>query len=97
MKLSGSVTVLILAVVGRSSGLAAQATGTMQVVATVTTGGPAWAGLTQAQGMARQIGATGTIVEPRRVDASLARVELRPPRVVGASTPPAIEIHYLRN
>ena len=57
MKLSGSVTVLILAVGGRSSGLAAQATGTMQVVATVTTAGPAWAGLTQAQGMARQVGA----------------------------------------
>ena len=97
MKLSGYVTVLCLAAVGRPSGLAAQATGTMQVVATVTTAGPAWAGLTQAQGMARQIGATATFVEPRRVDASLARVELRSTGVVGASSPPAIEIHYLRN
>ena len=94
MKLSGTVTVLCLAC---PAALAAQATGTMQVVATVTTAAPAWTGLTQAQRMARTLSADSLVAEPRRVESSLTRVELRSSGAPGGSAPPAIEIQYLRN
>ena len=99
LKVSGTVTVLCLAGLVRPSAIAAQSIGTMQVVANVTGADAAWAGLSAAQQIALESAATPMAGESRRVDLSLACIQLEVPAGAPASDPaePAISIQYLRN
>jgi hypothetical protein len=99
LKVSGTVTVLCLAGLVRPGGIAAQSTGTMRVVANVTGADAAWAGLSAAQQVARELAATPTAGGARRVDLSLTHIRIEVPVRTRASDPvqPAISIQYLRN
>ena len=99
LKVSGTVTVLCLACLVRPGVIAAQSVGTMQVVANVTGADAAWAGLSAAQQVAREFGATPMVGGARWVDLSLPYIQVEvsagPP--AGDPVQPAISIQYLRN
>ena len=99
LKVSGTVTVLCLAGLVRPDTIAAQSTGTMQVLASVTGAAASWAGLSAAQQIAQEVAATPGAGEARRVDLQLAYIRLEVPAGTTAfgSAPPAISIQYLRN
>ena len=99
LKVSGTVTVLCLLGLARPAAIAAQAIGTMQVVARVTPAGASWAGLSAAQQVAREFATTPNAGGPRRLDLSLSQVRLEfpPPNPAGHPVQPAISIQYLHN
>jgi hypothetical protein len=97
-RLSGTVTALCLLAAIYPASIRAQSSGTMQVTAVVVPADPAWAGLSAAQGMARDLGGD-TAGDSRRVDLPLATVKLEPrgEAAAGDAARPTISIQYLRN
>ncbi len=95
--MSGTATVLCVVGLARPSESAAQAIGTMQVIATVTPADISWSGLSAAQQIARDFVMTHGAGEVRRVDLPLIHIDLETPDPPGGSAQPAISIQYLRN
>src|SRR5262245_27522328 len=75
---SGSVTVLVLAALGRPEAVSAQSLGTKQVSATVVPAEASWAGFSAAQEMARALAAQAGEAGAGR-EVPFARIELMPP------------------
>jgi len=98
LKVSGTVTVLVVANLSRPASTHAQAIGTMQVVAQVTPAGTAWDGLAAAQQAAREFAAAPASEAGRRTDHSLIQIELETTSPAPGSRPRlAISIQHLRN
>lgn len=102
----GTVTALLSLSAAVPGAAGAQARGSMQVLANVTSAQPAWDGLTTAQRVAADFrvartpgssgGSSGVI---RRVELTLARVEIADggPDDEGQSVRPTIWIEFLHN
>lgn len=98
LKVSGTVTVLVVASLSRLTPIQAQAIGTMQVVAQVTPAGAAWDGLTAAQQAAREFAAAPATETPIRTDYSVIQIELETTAQALDPRPQlAISIQHLRN
>ena len=76
LKVSGTVTVLVVASLSRPASTQAQAIGTMQVVAQVTPAGPSWDGLVAAQQAAREFAAAPATEATLRTEYYLIQIEL---------------------
>jgi hypothetical protein len=97
LRLSGTVTVLLVGGLARPRDLRAQASGTMQVSATVVRGAPAWGGL---EGVREVVGlaASGRAgLRPTRVERALSQVELVGPMPADAARAVVVSVQYLRN
>ena len=97
LKVSGTVTVLVVAILSKPASIQAQAIGTMQVVAHVTPAVAAWDGLAAAQQAAKEFAAAPASEAPRRTDYSLIQIELEISQALGPRHQLAISIQHLRN
>ena len=96
LRVSGTMTVLVLLTFLSPGTSSAQSIGTMQVMANVIPADAAWAGLAAAQELAQSIGRT--LADIRTVELPLSQIRLEGPVASGADPAlRAISIQYLRN